>query len=142
NDLIQLRDVRTKFSNKSTYHLCRGASFHVHKRKLLPYTLWTLADVADENNAWEIVNSRIFQTVALSMIYNKCQLYKEDLEALLYGCSQDIGKYLRAILDLFKPGHAYILILKNAELNKILEQIAISLGPAVDHANATVKLNM
>ncbi|KAI9252165.1 hypothetical protein BY458DRAFT_589868 [Sporodiniella umbellata] len=68
--LYQLKQVRSKFDQTSTYTMCRASSAIASSLELQPSSIWTLSD-QDSNNAvmsQEKIGSLMFRTIAIQVI--------------------------------------------------------------------------
>ncbi|KAI9361311.1 hypothetical protein BD770DRAFT_317379, partial [Pilaira anomala] len=65
--LYQLKQVRSKFNQVSTYTRCRVSSDLTSPMELQPCTIWTLAD-QDWTISQEKLASSIFQKIAIKVI--------------------------------------------------------------------------
>jgi hypothetical protein len=137
--LSQLRQVRSKFDRKSTYLLCRSSSQLTNNLACRPATIWTLADFDGATND-DILASRLFQTVALSVLTKNGQVKKHDLLVLLDACNSKskITDKLTAILEFFEDEQD-MSVIGNVNLNKILKDMAEMLSSGISKANVGIR---
>ncbi|KAG1466833.1 hypothetical protein G6F46_000209 [Rhizopus delemar] len=83
-DLIyQLRQLRTRFHQQSTYFLCRASNETVDNLAARPYTVYTLAEWDNGNdNADYRTASKLFQTIATNAICGNPRLEKHSILSL------------------------------------------------------------
>lgn len=137
--LSQLRQVRSKFDRKSTYLLCRSSSQLTNNLACRPATIWTLADFDGATND-DILASRLFQTVALSVLTKNGQVTKHGLLVLLHACNSKskITDKLTAILEFFEDEQD-MSVIGNVNLNKILKDMAEMLSSGISKANVGIQ---
>ncbi|KAF9321738.1 hypothetical protein BGZ91_004470 [Linnemannia elongata] len=66
--LYQLRQVKTKFFDASTFYLCRASSFFADNHPCRPYTIFNLASFDRAHAGDGIAASNLFHTVACDVI--------------------------------------------------------------------------
>ncbi|KAL7330138.1 hypothetical protein PS15p_205119 [Mucor circinelloides] len=86
-DLIyQLRQLRTRFHQQSTYFLCQASNETVDNLAARPYTIYNLAEWDNGNdNADYRTASKLFQTIAINLICGNSRLEKCTISSL---CSE------------------------------------------------------
>ncbi|KAF9973814.1 hypothetical protein BGZ75_001037, partial [Mortierella antarctica] len=68
NKLEQLRQLRSKFHDGSTYRLCRASGFLTLRHTYYPYTVYTLADFDQSHSKDGQAASMLFQEIAKSVL--------------------------------------------------------------------------
>ncbi|ORE00991.1 hypothetical protein BCV72DRAFT_323634, partial [Rhizopus microsporus var. microsporus] len=143
-DLIyQLRQLRARFYQQSTYFLCRANNEIVDDLAARPYTIYTLAEWDNGNdNADYRTASKLFQTIAINVICGNLRLEKCTLSSL---CSKlkmvrtAIYKIFQSILNQFFDYTIFIAIIDNESLNHELQKLANFLAPVITRVNQSVK---
>ncbi|KAF9577262.1 hypothetical protein BGW38_007650, partial [Lunasporangiospora selenospora] len=142
NKLDQLRQVRSKFHDGSTYRLCRASGFLSQRHTCHPYTVFTLADYDQSKSADGQAASMVFQCIAKSVLSHGSQATLGlDLVATMRAkCSDkgNIGKILDDLINCFSPGQEAAPIIGNAVLNTHLESLAHILSSYISTANKSV----
>ncbi|CEP17759.1 hypothetical protein [Parasitella parasitica] len=143
-DLIyQLRQLRTRFHQQSTYFLCRASNETVDNLAARPYTIYTLAEWDNGNdNADYRTASKLFQTIAINVIGGNPRLEKYTISSL---CSElkvegtAVHHIFQSISTQFSDDTTFITIIGNKSLNHELQKLANLLAPAITKANQSVK---
>jgi hypothetical protein len=139
--LYQLRQVKTKFFDASTFYLCRASSFFADNHLCQPYTIFNLASFDQAHSRDGIAASNLFYTIACNIIRNGLHavLKKEKVQWLRDRCTGQgiISNEFDGILTLF-GNKSSVPILGNLNLNKILENLALRLSSYVVKANKAI----
>ncbi|KAI9595880.1 hypothetical protein BDF19DRAFT_413340 [Syncephalis fuscata] len=140
----QLRQLRSKFNNPTTYLLLRSSSSYTNRCYLRPYTIWTLADF-DSTAALpsqSSMASKMFQLVIFAVINGTNALKKDEIETLYADCSDGVTKAsLEAILNQFGSSDE-LMVLKNTNLNMVLKQMATSMMTDLQRINKKVAVSI
>ncbi|GAB5586184.1 hypothetical protein Unana1_01084 [Umbelopsis nana] len=144
NLLYQLRQVRSKFHQASTYSLCRASSTLTNDHMCQPYTIFTLAD---NDNGHDYSDGRmislLFREIACSVLRSsqesRASLQRSFVLELQKHCNLDrtIRDKLGSILDLYGNNEADIPIIGNVTLNNILQTLSHKLATHINQANAS-----
>ncbi|KAG0058164.1 hypothetical protein BGZ89_001514, partial [Linnemannia elongata] len=122
--LYQLRQVKTKFFDASTFYLCRASSFFADNHPCQPYTIFNLASFDRVHTGNGVAASNLFHTVACDVIQD--------------GSHQgSISNELDGILTLYGDDSS-LPILGNPVLNKFLKNLASKLSSYIAKANKAV----
>ncbi|CEG82315.1 hypothetical protein RMATCC62417_16399 [Rhizopus microsporus] len=118
--LYQMRQLNSKYDDGTSYFLVRCSSHFARNHAAQPFTLFTLADFNNVRNP----AASLFNAIACNVLES--------------GNTAVVNKGL--ILELqARSTDTCIPILKNAQLNKSLEKLAILLHPSLANANKSVQ---
>ncbi|KAF9409903.1 hypothetical protein BGZ76_005597 [Entomortierella beljakovae] len=142
----EMRQLRSKFDDPSTYLLCRSSGHLTNDHTSQPYTVFTLSCHDSLENGTGAAAAIIFHKIAKEVLKHgsKATIRRKVFKRALDHCSgnSDIVDALKKILSLFddikKSNPKRIPILRNAALNKELEIIAEKLSSHIAVANKTV----
>ncbi|KAG0337367.1 hypothetical protein BG004_007672, partial [Podila humilis] len=139
--LYQLRQVKTKFYDASTFYLCRASSFFADSHPCQPYTIFNLASFDQAHSGDGVAASNLFHAIACDVIRDGSHavLKKETVLPLRERCADQgsISAEFDGILTLFGDDPS-LPILGNRKLNKLLEKLASQLSPYIVKANKAV----
>lgn len=143
-DLIyQLRQLRTRFHQESTYFCCRSSNEALHNLAARPYTIFTLADWDNgSEHADYRTASKLFQKIATNILCGDPRLEKYTISSLCRELKAEgtaVHDILQSILMQFTDDTTFILIIGNENLNNQLQKLANVLAPAITKANQSVK---
>ncbi|KAG0297813.1 hypothetical protein BGZ96_004743 [Linnemannia gamsii] len=142
SDLLhQLRQVKTKFFDASTFYLCRASSFFADNHTCQPYTIFNLASFDQAHSGDGVAASNLFHTIACDVIRDGSHaiLKKERVRQLRGQCTEQgsISIEFDGIMNLYGD-ESSVSILDNRDLNAFLENLASHLSPYVSKANKAV----
>ncbi|OAQ34656.1 hypothetical protein K457DRAFT_121274 [Linnemannia elongata AG-77] len=139
--LYQLRQVKTKFFDVSTFYLCRASSFFADNHPCQPYTIFNLTSFDQAHSGDGVAASNLFHTIACDVIQDgsRAVLKRERVQQLRVRCADQgiISNEFDGILTLFGDDSS-LPILGNPVLNKFLENLASQLLPYIAKAIKTV----
>ncbi|KAF9079686.1 hypothetical protein BGX23_003432, partial [Mortierella sp. AD031] len=139
--LYQLRQVKTKFFDASTFYLCRASSFFADNHPCQPYTIFNLASFDQAHSGDGVAASNLFHTIACDVIRDgsRAVLKRERVQQLRLRCADQgsISNEFDGILTLYGDDSS-VPILGNPVLNKFLENLASQLSPYIAKANKAV----
>jgi predicted RNA-binding Zn-ribbon protein involved in translation (DUF1610 family) len=139
--LYQLRQVKTKFFDASTFYLCRASSFFADNHPCQPYTIFNLASFDQAHSGDGVAASNLFHDIACDVLRDGSQavLKRETVQRLRGRCTNEgnISNEFDGILTLFGDKSS-MPILGNRDLNKILENLAPQLSSYIAKANKSV----
>ncbi|KAF9582548.1 hypothetical protein BGW38_000073 [Lunasporangiospora selenospora] len=142
NVLCQLRQVKTKFFDASTYYLCRGSSHFTRFHPYQPYTIFSLASCEQFECGDNVEASNLFHNIASNVIKDGAQavLEKKTVQQLRSRCTDQgsIPNEFDRILSLYGDDDDSMPILDNHDLNDPLESLASHLSPFIATANKEV----
>ncbi|KAF9958060.1 hypothetical protein BGZ72_000925 [Mortierella alpina] len=142
NKLDQLRQLRSKFHDGSTYRLCRASGFLTLHHTCNPYTVFTLADYDQSQSTEGRAASSLFQKIAGGVLIqgSESTLHLDTVTALRSQCSElgNVGKALDKVISCFSSGQKEIPVIGNTALNAELEGLAQILSSYICTANKTV----
>ncbi|CEG84520.1 hypothetical protein RMATCC62417_18311 [Rhizopus microsporus] len=140
----QLRQLRSKFHQLSTYLCCRSSSKFTNELRARPLTIWTLAD-HDHHGSGDSdgrLASRLFRSIA-SSVWEKGDQAAIDLrlvQELKVKCTPN-GK-IRCIMgeieQLFSNELPTIPVIGNNDLNQQLQKLAPLLSPEIVKGNNSI----
>ncbi|KAI8970106.1 hypothetical protein BDF20DRAFT_826052 [Mycotypha africana] len=140
--IYQIRQLRTRFHQQSTYFLCRASNEAVDNLAARPYTIYTLADWDNGNdNADYRTASKLFQTIAINVIGGNPRLEKDTISSLCSELKVE-GTAVHHVFQLISTQFsdtAFITVIGNKSLNHELQKLANLLAPAITRANQSVK---
>ncbi|KAG0324180.1 hypothetical protein BGZ99_002143 [Dissophora globulifera] len=143
NKLDQLRQLRSKFNDGSTYRLCRASGFLTMRHTCNPYTVFTLADFDQAHSTDGQAAATLFQEVAKSVLAfgMEAALKRDAVTALRTSClaNGNVGKALDRVVACFPADHDTIPVIGNVALNSQLEQLAKVLSSYIATANSSVE---
>ncbi|KAG0009181.1 hypothetical protein BGZ81_003593, partial [Podila clonocystis] len=139
--LYQLRQVKTKFFDASTFYLSRASSFFADNHPCQPYTIFNLASFDQAHSGDGVAASNLFHTIACDVIRDgsNAMLKRETVQQLRSRCTDQgsISNEFDGILTMY--GDRFSMpILGNPNLNKFLENLASHLSPYIAKANKAV----
>ncbi|KAI8594883.1 hypothetical protein EDD21DRAFT_392661 [Dissophora ornata] len=136
----QLRQLRTKFHDSSTYSLCRASSFFTRNSAQQPFTIFNLLSCDQMRKGNGTAVATVFYAIAKTVLEKgtKSSLDKSTIERAKQECSDGsaMATAIDNILSLFHSETA-IPILGNCDLNKALEKLADQAASFVSTANKT-----
>ncbi|KAF9276473.1 hypothetical protein BGZ88_001687 [Linnemannia elongata] len=128
--LYQLRQVKTKFFDVSTFYLCRASSFFADNHPCQPYTIFNLTSFDQAHSGDGVAASNLFHTIACDVIQDgsRAVLKTERVQQLRvrYADQGSISNEFDGILTLFGDDSS-IPILGNPVLNKFLEKFGFAI---------------
>ncbi|CEI95428.1 hypothetical protein RMCBS344292_09615 [Rhizopus microsporus] len=142
--IYQLRQLRIRSHQQSTYFTCRGFNEPTDDISTRPYTIFTLCKWDNGNNdSGYRVGSLLLQAITNNMITGRSVLRKDDVDLLKSKVPRgiDMDKYISEIIALFNNDDS-IVIIDNTELNHILQKIARSLAPQIVKANESIAVTV
>lgn len=149
--IYQARQIRSHFSNPTSYFLCRASSFLTHNFDCQPFTVFTLANsegVIKSTNSDSacIIASRIFKSMIVNVIKtpDMSTLNKAIVKTCFTQCPESqIKNCLKAILDQFDDADLQeISVLGNKRLNKELTKIADHMKSDISRLNGAIVANI
>lgn len=81
--VLNLRQLRSKYLQPSTYALARFFSVFTPDITVQPYTVYTLVNSAASSNTSCMMGSKVMELIALSVLEGNGKLKKEEIEQLL-----------------------------------------------------------
>ncbi|KAF9577708.1 hypothetical protein BGW38_006908, partial [Lunasporangiospora selenospora] len=145
NIMEQLRQVRSKFDDPSTYLLCRSAGYFTNDHTCQPFTVFTLANSDSLQKGNGAAGAMVFNKIAKNVLMfgSEATLQRKTIESAIDQSNGEgsIVKALKNTLELFKETtHTSedIPILANKLLCKELEAMADGLSSYIAEANKTV----
>ncbi|KAK3841527.1 MAG: hypothetical protein J3R72DRAFT_369034 [Linnemannia gamsii] len=136
--LYQLRQVRTKFHDPSTYLLCRASSHFSRSHACQPYSIFNLTNF---DQKW-ICSWSIFKMISKEVLQNRSSatLKLNSVQESLVQCAEhsQIATAFGTILALFPADATSVPILGNQQLNKDLVILANLLSSYIATANKSV----
>ncbi|KAF9966376.1 hypothetical protein BGZ73_001020 [Actinomortierella ambigua] len=139
--LYQLRQVKTKFFDASTFYLCRASSFFADNHPCQPYTIFNVASFDQAHSGDGVAACNLFHTIARDVIRygSRAVLKRETVQQLQGRCADQgsISNEFDGILNLYGDDSS-LPILGNRALNKFLENMASQLSPYIAKANKAV----
>lgn len=123
--MSQLRQVRPKFTSRSTYSMNGSCYIHTDDLTSRPYTIFTVADSDGLSIDTDVkLGSRILQIVADSFIHGDEQLYKSKFPVIdLKKKPTQMHGYFDNLMRLFEEGEK-LPVINNQKLGNILFEIA------------------
>ncbi|KAI8635752.1 hypothetical protein BD408DRAFT_377804 [Parasitella parasitica] len=142
NILYQLRQLRSKFHQYSTYFSSRGSSTDTNDHIMQPYTIWTYCNFDSQNDEYSDgrIASKLFHNIAIRVIkYQEAATVEEKMiQNLVSQCKgEKVKECMENILDLFDESKQ-IKIIENKVLNDELCKLAVILNPYIANANNNV----
>ncbi|ORE12235.1 hypothetical protein BCV71DRAFT_283098 [Rhizopus microsporus] len=138
DNLYQLRQVQSKFDHLSTYCRCRAASEVTDGHIYQLYTIFTLADCDNCNEATDgRIASLLFRTIALN-IFEEDRVAEEITSSLKKNVCTETAEILKLIINLHSENVKTIQMLENKQLNTQLESLALQIAPYITRANQHV----
>lgn len=142
--LQQLRQVRSKFSEHSTYIPSRASSSMCNFHRTQPQTIFTYCSFDNGNNKTDgKLMSKLFAKVALAVLMkkDKAVLEKTIVSNILSECSTAgrAAKTISKILSTFSDDRESITILNNTDLDTHLKELATFMTPYLTTANDIIK---
>ncbi|KAF9948276.1 hypothetical protein BGZ70_002278 [Mortierella alpina] len=138
----QLRQIRSKFHDGSTYLLCRASGFLTWRHTCLPYTVFTVADHDQSQSKDGSAASMLFQDLARNVWKqgSSAVLQQQRIKELKDSCtpSGNVRQLLENIESCFREGEQSIRIIGNKELNSHLESLARGLSSYITNHNKSV----
>lgn len=142
NKLEQLRQLRSKFYDGSTYRLCRASGYLTLRHTCNPYTVFTLADFDQSSSKDGQAASTLFQDIAKAVLSHgsNAVLRRDALLRLRSQCLPDgnVGKILDKIIASFPADQEPVPVIGNIVLNAELEGLAQILSSYISTANKSV----
>ncbi|KAG0339319.1 hypothetical protein BG005_003509, partial [Podila minutissima] len=142
NKLDQLRQLRSKFHDGSTYRLCRASGYLTMRHTCSPYTVFTLTDFDQSHSRDGQAASTLFQDIAKNVLRlgSMAVLRLDAVRTLRALCSAsgNIGKTFDKIIACFPADENTIPIIGNVVLNAELEDLAQVLSSYISTANKLV----
>ncbi|KAF9085305.1 hypothetical protein BGX27_003504, partial [Mortierella sp. AM989] len=138
NILCQLRQLRSKFHDASTYFLCRASGYLTRHHVSQPYSVFTLINFDQSRPGSGAAAGSIFKAIAISVIKEgvNAKLYLSTMKECRGQCGDTkIASTLYAIIGLFSPEIDAILIIGNHQLNTELEILATHMSSYIATAN-------
>lgn len=137
----QLRQLKMKCYDSSTFFLCRATGPLTKAHSLQPCTIFTFCNHRQSRDGHRA--SRLFFKVGTAVLQdgNDAVLEVSTVQECRRSCSNEtksIPPVVDSILGLFKNGTSTIPILGNRELNGYLETLASILSSYISGANNTV----
>jgi hypothetical protein len=129
--LYQLRQLRPKFHNLSSYIECQASPSLASRLEHQPATIWTLydQDSLQAKPTQEKVGSMLFRSVALSAIRQggEAVLHLNEVKGLAEMTNDTVvGKILKNIIDLFDKDT--LPVIRNQPLNAKLTDLAAAVS--------------
>ncbi|EIE75677.1 hypothetical protein RO3G_00381 [Rhizopus delemar RA 99-880] len=143
DELTQLRQVRPKFNDPSTYQFLRRYSSVTNDLRLRPITVWTLADTSPTNDTTSDgrTASLLFRTIAIK-VWEAEKLDLASVTAIQINLEFKIGKLLIIVRNLFQENQETISIIGNKALNTVLTSMANVMGPYINSVNKEAALSI
>ncbi|KAG0279019.1 hypothetical protein BGZ95_002533 [Linnemannia exigua] len=139
--LYQLRQVKTKFFDASTFYLCRASSFFVNSHRCQSYAIFHLASFDQAHSGDGVAASNLLHEIACNVLRDgsQAELKREAVEQLRGRCTDqgNISNEFYGILTQY-DNESSTPILGNPDLNKLLESLASYLSPYITKANKAV----
>ncbi|KAG9319151.1 hypothetical protein KVV02_000725 [Mortierella alpina] len=138
NILCQLRQLRSKFHDASTYFLCRASGYTTRHHVSQPYSVFTLINFDQSRPGSGAAAGSIFKTIAIRIIKEgeNAKLYLSTLKECRGQCGDTkIASILDAMIGLFSPETDSIPIIGNCQLNTQLEILAGHMSSFLATAN-------
>lgn len=142
--LVHLRQLRSKFHQRSTYSLARCYSVFTQDITVQPYTIYTLVNSTSKNDTCSIMGSGVMELVGNSFFEENGMLKKDEIKQLF---SKDIVKKNQVVLDildlteLFKDNNE-LGIIGNTSISPYLRSIANSTTNGLKNANEDIIKNI
>ncbi|KAF9190063.1 hypothetical protein BGZ49_003738, partial [Haplosporangium sp. Z 27] len=141
NVLEQLRQVRSKFDEPTTYNLCRASSEIAKDCTMQPFSVFTLVGSDSMEAGYGRAAAKIFNVIATNVLsgVKEPRLEHNVVEKSMEPCTKEEGKIYETLLELdalFKDQNS-ILIFGNKNLNRVLMKLAPQLSSYISHANKT-----
>ncbi|KAF9998883.1 hypothetical protein BGZ65_005683 [Modicella reniformis] len=129
NDILgELRQLRSKFYDPSTYLLCRALGNLTRQPAHQPYTVFNVAGCDRSNAGQEAAAAVVFNEIGKDILFkgDGATLARNVVVKARDQCSNagDIRKTLDNILALFNAENSEMPIIGNTQLNKHLEDLA------------------
>ncbi|KAI7889556.1 uncharacterized protein EV154DRAFT_273824 [Mucor mucedo] len=145
----QMRQLRSQFHHPTSYMLCRASSHVAMGRFCQPLTVFTYADFEGikksiENDNSSMIASRIFQEIGYEVIKTPAtaKLNKTLVVKSMAELNDNKMKVLFSdLLALFGDNDS-ISILRNRDLNDIMQQMAQIMASDISKANQAVLRNV
>ncbi|KAG9319124.1 hypothetical protein KVV02_004110 [Mortierella alpina] len=137
----QLRQLKTKFFDPSTFFLCKATGPLTKAHSLQPCTIYTFCNHSQSGDGHHA--SRLFFKIARAVLQagNDAVLEVETMQECRRSCSNEtknIPPVLDSILELFTDGASTIPILGNRQLNGYLETLANLLSSYISGVNNNI----
>lgn len=143
NVLFQLRQLKTKFSDASTYFLCRAPGHVTRSHVCQPYTLFTLIYFDQSQNGDGVTAAALFNDISKNVLDagSEAELKKDTVKKLRQRCSDKghIAKEFDNILAVYPANEPSITILGNRQLDTHLEKLAQLLSTYIATANKSIQ---
>ncbi|KAG0250800.1 hypothetical protein BGZ95_007078, partial [Linnemannia exigua] len=140
--LYQLRQVKTKFHDPSTYLLCRASSHFSRSHACQPYSIFSLTNFDQGHSGSGSAAGAFFKMISKDVLQkgSGATLKLSTLQESLDQCAKhsQIADAFETILTLFPEGATSVPILGNQHLNKELEVLANLLSSYIATANKSV----
>ncbi|KAG0322436.1 hypothetical protein BGZ99_003347 [Dissophora globulifera] len=138
----QLRQLRSKFHDGSTYHLCRASGYLTRAHTLQPYSLFTLANHDASHSGDGHSAAALFHDMSKSILEKGQDAVLEYASVLRVKerCSDKgrIGKSVQGIIERFSSDRRPIPVIGNEHLNESLVELAQLLSTYIASANVSV----
>ncbi|KAI8061565.1 hypothetical protein BC940DRAFT_279576 [Gongronella butleri] len=136
--LGQLRQLNSKYDSMATFFLARASGPITKAHVCQPYSLFTLHDYDKSRSS----NAALFSYLGSAVITlgKDAKLARDDVVDCHDSSTGKANKIMAGILGLFDDNTHHIPIIKNAALNKLLEELAPLLHPSLAAANKTVEI--
>ncbi|KAF9425426.1 hypothetical protein BGZ94_007529 [Podila epigama] len=137
----QLRQLKTKFYDSSTFFLCRATGPLTKAHSLQPCTIFTFCNHSQSGDGHHA--SRMFFKIGTTVLQNgnDAVLEVDTVRNCRQSCSNEtksVPQVIDSILSLFKDDVSSIPILGNRRLNVYLEILANILSSYISGANSTI----
>lgn len=142
--ISQIRQLRSKFDNPSTYMIARCSSPFTNNLLSQPLTIYTVAEFEGKIEPELKLGSRIMRTFASAALYNKGQVKIDQLKNLVTNDENQetkIQKHLNHLITI-NSGREYINVMGNKDMNRTLTDIAAIMTPKLADYNAKIKKNI
>ncbi|KAK3808892.1 MAG: hypothetical protein J3R72DRAFT_451033 [Linnemannia gamsii] len=142
NKLSQLRQLRSKFHDGSTFRLCRASGFLTMGHTCHPFSVFTLADFDQSQSNDAQAASTLFQEIAKQVLLHgsTALLQLDAVRALRCRCSAtgNIFKIFDKVVASFPKDQGHVSIIGNQDLCSPLEELADALSSYINTANKSV----
>jgi hypothetical protein len=140
---FQIRQLKTKFSDASTYLLCRASGHITRSHTCQPYTLSTLIYFGQSQNGDGVAAATLFNELSKKVLEAgpEAELTKSTVQKLRQRCSENghIAKEFDHILAVYPENEPSVTILGNHQFDSHLEKLAQLLSSYIATANKSTQ---
>lgn len=141
---MHLRQLRSKFHQRSTFSLARSFSIFTADITVQPSTIYTLVNSITKSEKGRILGSRIMELIANSILEGDGMLKQHEIKELLPKViekeTQVISDALK-IIDLFEDD-CEVKVVENTSLAANLRSVAVSTTNGLRNGNRDIIKNI